>query len=106
MILGRQEAFASKQPVGRALVDAAGTGFGFVVALLMMGTLREVLGYGSFLGVPLFGPHYEPWVVMILPAGGFLTLGMLLLLLNAVQARRARQATPAGEIENQVRRAA
>jgi len=106
MILGRQESFASKQPVGRSLVDAMGTGFGFMIALLLMGTVREVLGYGSFLEVPLFGPDYEPWVVMILPPGGFLTLGLLLLALNAVQSRRARKAASAGEIEQTVRRAA
>jgi electron transport complex protein RnfE len=79
MILGRQEAFASKRPVGRALLDALGTGAGFSVALIMLGAVREVLGSGSFLGVSLFGPSYEPWIVMILPPGGFLTLGALLL---------------------------
>lgn len=79
MILGRQEAFASKQPVGRAILDAVGTGSGFILALTMMGALREVLGYGSFLGVDLFGPRFEPWIVMILPAGGFFALGFILL---------------------------
>ena len=79
MILGRQEAFASKKPVGRALLDALGTGAGFSIALVMLGAVREVLGSGSFLGVPLFGPSYEPWIVMILPPGGFLTLGFILL---------------------------
>ena len=79
MILGRQEAFASKRPVQRALLDALGTGVGFCIALLMLGAVREVLGSGSFLGVSLFGASYEPWIVMILPPGGFLTLGALLL---------------------------
>ena len=79
MILGRQEAFASKRPVGRALLDAVGTGGGFIIALLMMGGIREILGYGSFLGVPLFGDSYEPWIIMILPPGGFFTLGFILL---------------------------
>jgi electron transport complex protein RnfE len=90
MILGRQEAFASKRPVGRALLDAVGTGVGFSVALVMLGAFREVLGSGSFLGFPLFGPSYEPWIVMILPPGGFLTLGVLLLGLAWWQERRAR----------------
>jgi electron transport complex protein RnfE len=79
MILGRQEAFASKRPVGRAILDAVGTGGGFIVALLMMGGFREVLGNGTFLGYALFGPGYEPWVIMILPPGGFFTLGFILL---------------------------
>ena len=79
MILGRQEAFASKRPVGRALLDAAGTGVGFIIALLMLGAFREVLGNGTFLGFSLFGSSYEPWVVMILPPGGFFTLGFILL---------------------------
>jgi electron transport complex protein RnfE len=79
MILGRQEAFASKRPVSRALLDAVGTGVGFIVALLMMGAIREVLGYGTFLGFSVLGPSYEPWVVMILPPGGFFTLGFILL---------------------------
>jgi electron transport complex protein RnfE len=97
MILGRQETFASKRPVGRALLDALGTGAGFAIALLMLGAVREVLGSGSFLGRPLFGPAYEPWVVMILPPGGFLTLGALLLVLAWWQERRQKsgQATQA-----------
>ncbi len=93
MILGRQEAFASKYTVGKAMLDAVGTGFGFMIALLMMGTVREVLGSGSFLGISLFGPTYEPWVVMILPPGGFLTLGFLLLGLSWI--RRRRESKPA-----------
>ncbi len=79
MILGRQESFASKRPVGRAILDATGTGAGFMIAMLMVGTFREILGYGSILGFPVFGSDFEPWIVMILPPGGFLTLGFLLL---------------------------
>jgi electron transport complex protein RnfE len=91
MILGRQEAFASKRPVGRALLDAVGTGTGFMIALLMMGGIREVLGNGSFLGHPLFGPSYEPWIVMILPPGGFLTLGLILLAFGWWRERRSAE---------------
>ena len=79
IILGRQEAFASKHPVGRSLLDAIGMGAGFTLALLAMGALRELLGNGSLLGVSVFGPRWEPWVVMVLPPGGFLTLGFILL---------------------------
>jgi electron transport complex protein RnfE len=94
IILGRQEAFASRNPVGRSVLDAVGTGGGFVIALLLMGIIREVLGNGTLLGVPLFGPRYEPWVIMILPPGGFLTLGVILLLLSAIAQRRVRRAQP------------
>jgi len=79
MILGRPEAFASKRPVGRAILDAAGSGAGFMIALLMMGTFREILGNGSILGHNVMGPNFEPWIIMILPPGGFLTLGFILL---------------------------
>lgn len=88
MILGRQEAFASKRPVRRAALDAAGTGTGFMIALLAMGGLREVIGQGSFLGFPLLGEAYQPWIVMILPPGGFFTLGFLLLGLGWWRQRR------------------
>lgn len=95
IILGRQEAFASKNPPVRAALDALGAGIGFLVALLMMGTVREVLGNGTFLGRSVFGPRWEPWVVMMLPPGGFLTLGAFLIAVKAAKLRRARRAAPA-----------
>ncbi|MFQ5456988.1 MAG: electron transport complex subunit RsxE [Myxococcota bacterium] len=94
MILGRQEAFASRNPVGRSVLDAVGTGVGFIISLLLMGAIREVLGQGTFLGVPLFGADYEPWVIMILPPGGFLTLGVILLVISAVERWRTARAAP------------
>jgi electron transport complex protein RnfE len=78
--------------VGRSVLDAAGMGIGFTIALLIMGSVREVLGSGTFLGVSLFGPRYEPWVIMILPPGGFFTLAFVLL---AVAWRKQRQAQKA-----------
>ena len=92
MILGRQEAFASKRPVGRALLDAFGVGIGFTIALLILGTVREILGSGSILGFSIFGPNFEPWVVFVLPPGGFLTIGFVLLGLNAWRKRRDEKA--------------
>ncbi len=89
IILARQEAFAAKNPVGRAVLDALGSGLGFVLALLLMGTVREVLGNGTFLGLRLFGDAYQPWVILMLPPGGFLTLGMLLLAFSWAKKRRA-----------------
>jgi electron transport complex protein RnfE len=96
MILGRQEAFASKRPVGRALLDALGTAAGFTIAMLMMGTFREVVGSGTLLEgtrwvFNVFGPSYEPWVVMISPPGGFFTLGFILLFLGWWETRKAKK---------------
>jgi electron transport complex protein RnfE len=92
IILGRQEAFAGKNPVGRSVLDAVGMGLGFTGILLVMGSVREVLGVGSFLGHPLFGPRYEPWVILILPPGGFLTLGIVMLTRAWFQERKKTQA--------------
>src|SRR3970282_2627758 len=77
IILGRQEAFAGKSPVGRSVLDAVGMGAGFILTMLIMGSVREVLGSGTFLGLSLFGPRYEPWVIMVLPPGGFFTLAFV-----------------------------
>ena len=82
MILGRQEAFASKNKVSLAVMDAMGMAAGFMIALFTLGAIREILGSGSLFGVDLFGPNFDPWVIMILPPGGFLTLGLILLFFN------------------------
>jgi Na+-translocating ferredoxin:NAD+ oxidoreductase subunit E len=79
MILGRQEAFASRQRVGLAAWDAVGTGAGFTLAMVILGGVREVLGNGTFLGVGVMPAGFEPWIIMILPPGGFLTMGVVLL---------------------------
>jgi electron transport complex protein RnfE len=89
IILGRQEAFASRNPIGRSALDALGTGAGFTLTLLMMGVARELLGSGSILGVNVMGPHFEPWVIMILPPGGFLMIGVLLIVRNWWELRTA-----------------
>lgn len=92
IILARQEAFAARQPVWRSLLDAGGTGVGNILALFLMGALREVVGFGSFLSVPLFGEHYQPWTVMVLPPGGFFAIGFILLALGWLSQRRAARA--------------
>ena len=88
MILGRQEAFASKNTVRLAVMDALGMSAGFVFALFTLGAVREILGSGSLFGVDLFGGAFEPWIIMILPPGGFLTLGLILFFFNWVTHRR------------------
>ncbi len=90
IILGRAEAFASRNTVKLAVADALGMSAGFILALLAISTIREVLGNGSFLGISLFGDSFEPWIIMILPPGGFLVLGFLLLMANWVKTRQER----------------
>jgi len=97
MILGRQEAFSAKNGVFRSLLDAMGTGVGFTIALVMMGGFREILGTGSFLEYSLFGPNFEPWVIMVLPAGGFLMLGFILLAMGFFEQRKKAKASLAVE---------
>jgi electron transport complex protein RnfE len=92
MILGRQEAFSARHTVFRSFLDAVGTGVGFTIALLMMGGFREIFGTGTFFDIPLFGPNFEPWVVFVLPAGGFLTLGFILLAMGYYEQRKAEKA--------------
>jgi len=94
MILGRQEAFASKRPVGRSVLDAVGTGIGFMITLLLMSAPRELLGNGTLLGHPVMGTHFEPWIIMILPAGGFFTLGAILLVYSWWKARSEEDVRP------------
>jgi electron transport complex protein RnfE len=92
IILGRQEAFASRNPLGLAIGDAVGMSLGFTFALLSLGGIREILGSGSLFGYDLFGGHFEPWVIMILPPGGFLTLGVMLIIFAQIKKNRERQA--------------
>jgi electron transport complex protein RnfE len=91
IILGRQEAFASRNPVGRSVLDAAGSGLGFTITLVLMGAPRELLGSGSLLGANVMGPSFEPWVIMILPPGGFLMIGCLLMGRNWWNERTAQR---------------
>jgi electron transport complex protein RnfE len=88
LILSRAEAFASRHGPLRSLLDGLGMGLGFTLALLCMGALREILGNGSVFGVAVFPASFQPWVIMILPGGGFFTLGLYLLLINYFKQRK------------------
>ncbi|HSK20338.1 MAG TPA: electron transport complex subunit E [Longimicrobiales bacterium] len=94
MILGRQEAFSSRNTVGRSALDAMGTGTGFLIALLLMSGFRELLGNGTLLGINVMGTQFEPWIIMILPPGGFFTLGILLLVLSWRSQRGVKRPQP------------
>ncbi len=103
MILGRQEAFASRNSVRLAVVDALGMASGFMFALLSLGAVREILGEGSLFGIKLFSENFEPWVIMILPPGGFLTLGLLLLFFNWLKERKDKLIQRLDEMEVEAR---
>lgn len=94
IILGRAEAFASKNPVPRALADGVGMGLGFTIMLVIVGTIRGLLGTGAIGDMQLLHPDIPPLLLFVLPPGAFLVLGYLIGLTNhisaSVEARRAR----------------
>ena len=91
VILARAEAFAAKNSVGRSILDGLGNGLGFAFGLTCLGTVREVLGAGTFLGFPVFGANFEPWVLFLLPPGGFISLAFWLLLFAWNSERKSRR---------------
>lgn len=88
IILARAEAFASKNSVLDSFADGLGMGLGFTLSLTIIASIRELLGAGSIFGMTVIGGAYEPAIMMILPPGAFLTLGLLLALLNKVTASK------------------
>jgi len=88
LILGRAEAFASKNRLVPAVVDGVGMGLGFTLALFVLGAVRELFGSGSLLGYSVFGEAYQPLILMILPPGAFIAMGLLLAGMNLFDARK------------------
>jgi electron transport complex protein RnfE len=88
LILGRAEAFASKNTPSRAIFDALGNGTGFLIALTIIGSIRELLGSRTIFGYQILPSSFEPILVMILPAGAFITLGLLMGVVNAYTLKR------------------
>jgi Na+-translocating ferredoxin:NAD+ oxidoreductase subunit E len=88
LILGRAEAFASKNPLVPAVIDGAGMGMGFTLALFVLGAVREIMGTGGLFGTAFFGADYPPFLLMILPPGAFIALGLLLAAMNHLEASR------------------
>lgn len=92
IILARAESFASKNGILDSLGDGVGMGLGFTLSLTVLGSVREILGAGSIFGLSLFGASYEPALIMILPPGAFLALGLLMGLLNKLTDRKKKGA--------------
>ncbi len=93
VILGRAEAFAFKNGVLDSALDGVGMGLGFTLALTVLGAVREVFGAGEIFGMSLFGEAFEPALIMILPPGAFLALGLILAGINVYSARKAKKVT-------------
>ncbi len=89
IILARAEAFASKNGVIPSIVDGLGMGLGYTLALLILGSLREIIGAGSIFGKQLFGPAFEPALIFIMPPGAFILLGILIAIFNTVRKKKA-----------------
>ena len=85
IILGRQEAFASKHSVFPSFLDAVGMGVGFSIVLVILGSIREFLGFGTIFQYQILGKGFEHWVIMALPAGAFITLGFLIGIFNVIK---------------------
>lgn len=89
IILARAEAFASKNGVLASIVDGLGMGLGYTLALLILGSLREILGAGSIFGKQLFSPSFEPALIFIMPPGAFILLGILIAIFNTIRKKKA-----------------
>jgi len=97
LILGRAEAFASRNGLRLSLADGFGMGVGFTLALFVLGSVRELLGAGSLMGHALLGEGYHPFLLMILPPGAFIALGLLLAAMNRFEhGRTTAHKTPHG----------
>jgi electron transport complex protein RnfE len=82
IVLGRAEAFASKNGLGKSLADGLGIGIGFTLSLGALGAVRELLGSGTLLGADIMGPSFQPFTFMIEAPGAFVCLGLMLCLMN------------------------
>ena len=90
LILGRQEAFSSKNGVVRSIIDGLGMGLGFIFVLVVLGSIREILGSATLFNLQVLGDWFNPWMIMILPPGAFLTLGLLIGLGNWLNERKVK----------------
>ncbi len=91
IIFGRAEMFASKNGIGASACDAIGMGIGFTIALFLMGSIREIIGAGQWMGMDIPVLHDNPMLLFIMPAGGFFTLGMIIAAVNKIANKKPPQ---------------
>jgi electron transport complex protein RnfE len=80
--LGRAEAFAYKNPIAASAADGLGLGLGYTLSLATLGSLREILGVGTWNGIQMFGPSFQPFTFLVEAPGAFICLGLMLGLMN------------------------
>lgn len=97
IILARAEAFASKNTVARSAMDGIGMGIGFTLALTLIGSIRELFGNGTLFGLNVFGANFQPMLLLILPAGGFIVYGLLLAAFNIIGIKAGKRKEAANE---------
>lgn len=88
IIMGRAETYASSNPPGRAFLDALGVGLGYAMSLIIVAFVRELLGFGTLFNHRILGTRWEPWVIMVMPPGAFVVLGLYIWLLRGFQMRK------------------
>ena len=88
IILARAESFASKNKPVPSMIDGLGMGLGFTLGLSILGSVREILGAGTILGISLFGQSFQPALIFILPPGAFLALGIILAIYNMIKDKK------------------
>ena len=91
IIFGRAEAFACKAKIMNSILDGLGMGVGFILTLSVVSSIREIIGNGTILGFPIFGQSYSPALIMIMPPGAFLVLGLLIGTMNLVEDLRKKK---------------
>jgi electron transport complex protein RnfE len=88
IILARAESFASKNNPWASAIDGLIMGLGFTIALLILSVIREIIGNGTLLGIPVLGDDYVPAKMLVLPPGGFIVLGSVIAVMNIINKRR------------------
>lgn len=96
IILARAEAFASKNTVGKSIMDGLGMGLGFTVALCIISAVREFFGAGTIWGIHIYGDRLTPPAIIGMPPGGFIVLGLLIALINYIVAKKKEKSEEGG----------
>ena len=96
LIVGRAESFAGKNGVVASIVDGIGMGLGFTIALICMGSIREIIGAGTWFGIQIIPTSIDPMLIFILAPGGFFVFGMLMAVANKLAVKKGKEPAKLG----------